>query len=161
MSRDTVKKKGLIKLKEIRKAKGLTLNELAEHLNINYQAIGRYERGDTKPNLDTLENIASALGVQLTDILDSTSVDTLQEKIDTNSNSTQIKLTLLPNIYSKLEELCEKNSLDIGSTDKVELATIFFQMIQDIYTNPQDEIHILKSVFLGFDAIFEKLYLSK
>ncbi|MBL0920726.1 MAG: helix-turn-helix transcriptional regulator [Phycisphaerales bacterium] len=43
---------------------GLTQAELAERAGLNPASIGSYERGVTKPQIDTLCRIASALGVE-------------------------------------------------------------------------------------------------
>lgn len=51
------------RLKQLRKQKNLSQQELAELAEIHYTHIGRYERGQSKPSTDTLKRVADALGV--------------------------------------------------------------------------------------------------
>lgn len=58
-----------IKIKELRKRKGITQKELAEELNITDSAITRYESGKREPNIDMINKIAAALGVSINELL--------------------------------------------------------------------------------------------
>lgn len=51
------------RLKELRKAKGLTQDELAENLKMSRSAISSYERGIREPDFDTLEIISDFFNV--------------------------------------------------------------------------------------------------
>ena len=42
-------------LKQLREKKGLTQEELAEHVMVTRQAVSRWETGETQPNTDTLK----------------------------------------------------------------------------------------------------------
>jgi len=57
-----------LKVKEVCKQKGLTVTKLAEKLNIKQESLSRAINGN--PTLDTMQKIASALGVPISDILD-------------------------------------------------------------------------------------------
>lgn len=61
-------------IKLFRQSKGLTQEELAKKLGISKSAISRYESGQREPDLDSVEKIASTLGVSLRDLV---SVDNL------------------------------------------------------------------------------------
>jgi transcriptional regulator with XRE-family HTH domain len=50
-------------IREAREEKGLTQKQLAEKLQISYVNISQLERNERVPNMNTLERIASALGV--------------------------------------------------------------------------------------------------
>jgi transcriptional regulator with XRE-family HTH domain len=50
------------KLRQLRTTAGITQRELAERLNAQQPAIARLENGYVKPDLLTLERIATALG---------------------------------------------------------------------------------------------------
>ena len=50
-------------IRRIRKEKGLTQKKLGELCKIAEPTIRRYEAGTLKPKLETIEKIASALGV--------------------------------------------------------------------------------------------------
>lgn len=58
------------KLRELRKARGLTQEQLAEKVNVSYQAISNIERGLTGPSFTTLAVIARALKVKPRDLFD-------------------------------------------------------------------------------------------
>ena len=49
------------KLRECRKAKKLSQNELAGILNTNHSVIGKYERDDVKPSIDAVKRLAEVL----------------------------------------------------------------------------------------------------
>ena len=57
-----------LRVKEICKEKGLSVGELADKLGIKRESLSRAING--KPNLDTLERIALALGVPITDLFE-------------------------------------------------------------------------------------------
>ena len=48
----------MLKLKELRKEKGLTQKEIGKIINCNQTAVGKYERGELEPSLDTLKKLA-------------------------------------------------------------------------------------------------------
>ena len=58
------------KLREIRKERGLTQEQLAEKVNVSYQAISNIERGLTGPSFSTLADIAKALKVKPKELFD-------------------------------------------------------------------------------------------
>jgi len=53
------------RLRSIRKAKGLTQEEVAERGGINPKYYGAIERGQINVTLKTMDNLASVLGVKL------------------------------------------------------------------------------------------------
>ncbi|WP_239990151.1 helix-turn-helix domain-containing protein [Corticimicrobacter populi] len=52
-----------------RRAKGLTQEQLAEHLSVEQETISRFERGATLPPLPRLLRLADLLNVPLVDLL--------------------------------------------------------------------------------------------
>ena len=54
-----------LRIKEIVKEKGITLNELADRVEITQVSISRIVNAVAKPSLTTLEKIANALDVQV------------------------------------------------------------------------------------------------
>ena len=54
-----------MKLKELRKEKGLTQKELGAAIGISEVMIGQYERGVRTPKIEMREKIANALGVMI------------------------------------------------------------------------------------------------
>ena len=49
------------RLRDCRKAKQLSQNELAKQLNTNHSVIGKYERDDVKPSIDAVKKLADML----------------------------------------------------------------------------------------------------
>ncbi|MCD7780039.1 MAG: helix-turn-helix domain-containing protein [Candidatus Gastranaerophilales bacterium] len=58
------------KIKEIRKSKKISQEKLAEKVLMNTRSILRIENAQTIPNLDTLNKIAKALDVNITDFFE-------------------------------------------------------------------------------------------
>ena len=63
----------LIKIGEqiqtLRKHKGLTQNELGERLHISFQAVSKWERGETLPDISILPSLADVLETTIDNIL--------------------------------------------------------------------------------------------
>lgn len=57
------------RLKQLRQARRLTQEALAERAGLSYKFIGEVERGRGNPTLTTLAALANALGVSLIDLL--------------------------------------------------------------------------------------------
>jgi transcriptional regulator with XRE-family HTH domain len=56
-------------LRQWRKHKGLTQEEVAEQLSVDTTTVGRIEKGELPYNQDYLERIAIIFGVDVTDLL--------------------------------------------------------------------------------------------
>lgn len=54
-----------LRLKDLCKIKGITLNTLAERVGVSQPSISGFATGKIKPSLDTLEKIAEALEVPM------------------------------------------------------------------------------------------------
>lgn len=58
------------RIKHIRKQSGITQKQLAEKLGMTQAAIVQFESEKSNPKIDTLQKIADALNVSITDFLD-------------------------------------------------------------------------------------------
>lgn len=58
------------RIKELRKARGLSQERLSEKVGIDPKHLSRIEVGNSYPSLDTLERIATALGVEAKDLFE-------------------------------------------------------------------------------------------
>jgi transcriptional regulator with XRE-family HTH domain len=58
------------RIKELRKARGLSQDQLLERVNIDSKHLSRIEVGKSYPSLDTLEKIARALNVEIKDLFE-------------------------------------------------------------------------------------------
>lgn len=56
-------------ISENRKAKGLTQSELAEKLNISFQAVSSWETGNTLPDLSNLLELSKLFGISIDALL--------------------------------------------------------------------------------------------
>jgi transcriptional regulator with XRE-family HTH domain len=56
------------RIRIIRNNKGLSIEELAEKADVNSTHLGRIERGETTPKLDSIEKIASALDISFEEL---------------------------------------------------------------------------------------------
>ena len=54
------------KITALRKMKGMTQAELGNELNVTYQAVSKWERGESYPDFETLSKIAKICGVPIT-----------------------------------------------------------------------------------------------
>ena len=58
-------------LKNLREAKGLTQEQMAERVMVTRQAVSRWETGETQPNTDTLKLLSHEFDVSINTLLDS------------------------------------------------------------------------------------------
>lgn len=58
------------KVKELRKRKGLSQEDLAENSGLSLRTIQRIENGETEPTGETLKRISNALNVNAEDLID-------------------------------------------------------------------------------------------
>lgn len=58
------------RIKELRKKKGMTQNELANATGMDFQNISRLERGDKNAVYLTIKVIAKGLGVMMSELLE-------------------------------------------------------------------------------------------
>lgn len=58
------------KLRELRKEKEMTQEEMAKALNVSTAGYGNYERGRTEPDIATLKRISAILNVSLDELLE-------------------------------------------------------------------------------------------
>jgi transcriptional regulator with XRE-family HTH domain len=57
------------RIAELRTAKGMTQQKLAEELGVSQQTVGHYEVGRARLQVATLQTLAEALGVSVTTLL--------------------------------------------------------------------------------------------
>lgn len=58
------------RIKEIRKKRGMTQEDVAKILNIEPTSFSRFERGERSTTLDMIEQIACALSVEIKDLFE-------------------------------------------------------------------------------------------
>jgi transcriptional regulator with XRE-family HTH domain len=76
-------------IKELRKEKNLTQEQLAEHFNVARRTVSRWENGNNLPDLDILIEMSDLFGVDLREILDG---ERKSEKMDAEMKETVMKV---------------------------------------------------------------------
>jgi transcriptional regulator with XRE-family HTH domain len=71
------------KIVALRKTKSYTQSDLGTYLNISYQAVSKWERGEACPDFDTLSRIAKLFNVPISYFEESTPVDALATLMET------------------------------------------------------------------------------
>ncbi len=72
---DSLTSKLGIKIKLLRLKQKYSQEKLAELANINKNSLGAIERGTSKPSIETLNNIAKALNIELKELVDVSKID--------------------------------------------------------------------------------------
>lgn len=97
------------RIRKARKAKDLTLEELAERCGLHPAYIGQLERGVKNASLYTLEKIACALELSLTDLVGNSDIVTETAKTNIPADCRSIICTLPPQshelIYALLKQI--------------------------------------------------------
>lgn len=79
MSRGIYIRGAVVRLKEIRKAKGISQLKLAMELNTNQNTISRYETGDREPGIAELIKIADYFNISIDYLLERTDNPAIQK----------------------------------------------------------------------------------
>lgn len=159
--KDKPEKNFSLKLRDIRKEKGLTLGSLADKTGIDWQKLGRAERGEVSPTIDMLSQIADVMQVPIKDLIDiggSGSEESNKSSVMVDSDLELAKI--VPLIYELLDTLCIKNNISASNSVKVQIATMMYKIVQDIRSNVQDDVNMVKALFQAFDTILERLILT-
>ena len=92
-------------LKELRKEKQITQEQLAEYLNVSNRSVSRWETGNNLPDLDILIQLSKYYDVQLIVILEGEKMkeekhlETTVQKVAEYGNEEKLKLTRLMNFF--------------------------------------------------------------
>ncbi|WP_191322050.1 helix-turn-helix domain-containing protein [Algoriphagus aquimarinus] len=132
------------KISEMRKAKGLTQEELVELCNLNVRTIQRIEAGEVTPRSYTIKALFEALGIQL------------DEKINVPSEN----VSTLPESFKKLLYLCFGAGLlyMISSIVEFPMDYSIFEGNKDIDLNLYFGLKLASLIFFsGFMLAFYKI----
>ena len=124
-------------LKDLRKEKGLTQEQLAEQFNVSRKSVSRWETGNNLPNLDTLIEIADFYEIDLRELLGG---ERKSEKMNKELKETVLKIAK----YSNSEKEVRRKNLNkhfiIGG-----ICFLFvilnhqFEVLSLIFNNPIDD----------------------
>ena len=92
------------KLQELRKAKGLTQEELAKELYVSRTAVSKWESGKGYPNIDSLKEISKFFSVTIDELLSS------EELITAAKDENRSNIGREPLKYRKNDRPADRNS---------------------------------------------------
>ena len=133
-------------LKELRKEKGVTQEQLAEQFNVSNRTISRWENGNNMPDLDILIEISDYYEVDLREILNG---ERKSENMDKEMKETVLQAVDYTNTeaerYNKRVRLC--NAIAMG-------LFLLYTIIKDTvvyadYSVVKAVIHILQGLAIG------------
>ncbi|XDD51143.1 helix-turn-helix domain-containing protein [Leptospira sp. WS92.C1] len=110
------------RLRQLRVTKKMSQEELGQLTDLNYNHIGRYERGDSRPSADKLKALADALGVTTDYLLDGNSDNAARVNLDDQE---------LLEMFRKVQELPQEKKESIK--DLIEAYLFREKVRKDIY----------------------------
>jgi len=93
------------RIKELRKIKGLTQEELGEIANLSYKFVGELERGKVNVSLDSLDRITRALGISMGDLFSPGSAPVIKIKVKESNPLSKLSSDNLATIRKALKLL--------------------------------------------------------
>lgn len=102
-----------IKLKELRRARGLTVDTLAKKMGENSQKVGRIERGVRSITFDYLVKVSKALETTPIELF---LEESKKEEVGGGSSASS---NILKNIVIQVEEYCQKFSIKTDKKAKI------------------------------------------
>lgn len=113
------------KIRQQRKQKRISQEELAKKIGVKHSVISKYENNQIIPKFDTLRNIANALNISISSLVDIDETDEISKDLFSSNDSLMDKIDLLLNDYSHQIKHYEQ----IGDTDKVEQLKKYFDFL--------------------------------
>ena len=86
-------------LKEFRNRKGISIEQLANKLNIKPKIVSKWEKGISVPDIQLLMKLSEILGVSVNDLLG----------VNVNESNHEKRLEILENELSKLKQQIDSN----------------------------------------------------
>ena len=109
------------KLRDLRRARGITVNELAKEMGENSQKVGRIERGKRSLTVDYLVKISKALGAPLDTFLTEEEDQAAKTHLHSDSN-------ILNDVVVTVEDLCNLFSSEFTSQHKAKIISKIYEM---------------------------------
>lgn len=107
-------------LRDLRKEKGLTQEQLAEHFGVSNRTISRWENGINMPDISVLVEIAEFYEVGILELIEG---ERTQEKMETDNNNQLKKIA---------EYSDEQNHMMISKINKRDIVALAFGIIASI-----------------------------
>jgi transcriptional regulator with XRE-family HTH domain len=143
------------KIRQIRKERGLTLNNLADKIGTDYQQISRIERGKSRLTIDILMKMAKALDTPIYDIVESRSED---KKYLTHHTKAHHEIALssqdiLATILEKIELFSSRLSIAFPPQVKASITSKIYGQAQEMSKAGLDQASIEGFVDFSIDLM--------
>ncbi|WBW97697.1 helix-turn-helix domain-containing protein [Oceanirhabdus sp. W0125-5] len=119
------------KIKQLRVNKGITQEKLADYLKVSFQAVSKWEQGQTSPDISLLPKISTFFGISIDDLF-TLSDDAHLERIE-NMLETQKDLNMQDELYAK-------NYL-ISLLDHSDKKGKAYTLLADLYNHRAESYH--------------------
>lgn len=136
------------KIKELRKKNNLTQKELADKLNVTYQAVSKWERGENYPDLIIIKEISKIFNIDINELMD------LEVNKENKNNNILILLFMLLISFIIIVIIVV---ITINNSSKIELKNLStscsnFELSGSIaYNKDKTSIHISSIDYCGVD----------
>lgn len=99
------------RLSEVRKAKGFSQEDVAKHLGTKAPVIGRYEREEMKPSIETATKLADFLEVSLDYLVGKTDMELNGKMLERIQEVTQMKDKDREHVFAMLDAFIKQTKL--------------------------------------------------
>lgn len=132
------------KIYELRKAHGMSQEQLAEKLNVSRQSISKWESGESSPEIERLIELSNVFDVSTDYLLKSSEVDELTirtERLEKGQNALKSKV--------QQEHLKNARILNVAFVYAVAMAVFFFLQLPLPYLWPLGESFYTRVIVLA------------
>lgn len=100
----------MLRIKELRNELGLSLRELSEQINISFSSLGKYERGEQQPSIDTIIMLANFFHVSIDYLMGNSNYRTANDEYKFKSSFDELENAVAIDLYNILIETMENFS---------------------------------------------------
>lgn len=132
------------KIYELRKASGMSQEQLAEKINVSRQSISKWESGESSPEIERLIELSDVFDVSTDYLLKSSEVDELTirtERLEKGQNALKSKV--------QQEHLKNARILNVAFVYAVAMAVFFFLQLPLPYLWPLGESFYTRVIVLA------------
>ena len=132
-------------LKHLRKSKGMTQEQLAEHFYVSSRTVSRWETGNNMPDLDILIELADFYNVDIREIIDG------ERKSENMDNETKDTLKKVAEYTEEQNKKQKKKMIDMlaGSAILLAFCSILFESNAFDGSIPENAYHNIMAFTLG------------
>lgn len=124
-------------LRQLRKDKGLTQEQLAEHFNISSRTVSRWETGNNMPDISLLIEIADFYDVDIREIIDG---ERKSEKMDKETKDTLKKVAEYTAEENSRDRKRMRRIFNIFSTVCIILSVCVFSLMRQLTGDPSTKM---------------------